>query len=146
MSRIAPNKKRRSIDRRCEEISVDRISDFFGQRRRGGRAAGILVAYQVGAQGAELDRQNVILAQRTLHGTDSGRGRGVKTFPHIMFVCDGDDTSLLGIQAELVGGFDHVARAGQGRDAGGGVETSGRQFGGVRLERVADFADATFLQ
>ena len=48
--------------------------------------------------------------------------------------------------ANLVGGLDDIARAGERGDDGGGVVTSGLEFGGVRLEGVAHFADVTFLQ
>ena len=84
-----PKKERRSFDRRLLNDSPWKILELFRHRCGGGCAAGILVADEFGAQGAELDRQDVILAEDALRQADGGGGLRVKTFADGMHVRDG---------------------------------------------------------
>jgi hypothetical protein len=84
-----PKKERRSDDRRCLNDPLWGILQLFRHRRGDGRAVGVLVADEFSAHGAELDRQDVILAEDAFRQADGGGGLRIKTFADGMHIRDG---------------------------------------------------------
>ena len=105
-----------------------------------------MVADQVGAQTTELDGQGMVFAKHTLHEADRAGGLRIKVFTNGVFIDDGGGGRLLGIFADFVGGFNHLAGTRELCDEGGGIETTGLEFVGIGVERVAHLADVAFLQ